>query len=128
MRVLSSLIIKGRAELYQIPIICSVDIRISSENFAVLRRERLFELVILIEVLEPYPFSYNGLQLRYAHPFPFPFPLHPYFTSPAFVTLYQNFCMSHAAVGQRSAQRPQWRQTSSSLTMIRFVCGNTSET
>src|ERR1051326_3241461 len=29
--------------------------------------------------------------------------------------------MSHAPVGHRSAQRPQWRQTSSSLTMIRPV-------
>ena len=35
--------------------------------------------------------------------------------------------MSHAAVGQRSAQRPQWRQTSSSFTMIRFVCGSGAE-
>ena len=32
--------------------------------------------------------------------------------------------MSHAAVGQRSAHRPQWRQTSSSFTMMRFVCGS----
>ena len=33
----------------------------------------------------------------------------------------RNFCMSHAPVGQRSAQRPQCRQTSSSLAMIRPV-------
>ena len=32
-----------------------------------------------------------------------------------------NFCMSHAPVGQRSAQRPQCRQRSSSLTMTRPV-------
>src|SRR5687768_9609458 len=57
-----------------------------------------------------------------------PLPLHPYFTLSAFVTLYQNFCMSHAAVGQRSAQRPQWRQTSSSLTMMRAVWASVSET
>src|SRR5436190_24251113 len=42
-------------------------------------------------------------------------------TSPALVTLYQKACISQAAVGQRSAQRPQWRQTSSSLTMTRPV-------
>ena len=35
--------------------------------------------------------------------------------------------MSHAAVGQRSAHRPQWTQRSSSLTMMRFVCGNGAE-
>ena len=29
--------------------------------------------------------------------------------------------MSHAPVGQRSAQRPQWRHTSSSFTMTRPV-------
>ena len=32
-----------------------------------------------------------------------------------------NFCMSHAPVGQRSAHRPQCRQTSSSLTITRPV-------
>src|SRR5436309_16127500 len=53
--------------------------------------------------------------------YPLPFPSHPYLTSPALVTLYQNFCMSQAAVGQRSAQRPQWRQTSSSFAMMRPV-------
>src|SRR5262249_44328147 len=40
---------------------------------------------------------------------------------PAWVTSRRNLRMSHAPVGQRSAQRPQWRQTSSSLTMIRPV-------
>ena len=39
----------------------------------------------------------------------------------------QTWLMSHAAVGQRSAHRPQWRQTSSSFTMIRFVCGSGAE-
>ena len=39
----------------------------------------------------------------------------------ASVILIRYFCMSQAAVGQRSAQRPQWRQTSSSLTMTRPV-------
>ena len=33
----------------------------------------------------------------------------------------RNFCMSQAPVGQRSAQRPQCRQTSSSLAMMRPV-------
>ena len=33
----------------------------------------------------------------------------------------RNFCMSQAPVGQRSAHRPQCRQTSSSLTMMRPV-------
>src|SRR5574338_405110 len=33
----------------------------------------------------------------------------------------RNFCMSHAPVGQRSAQSPQCRQTSSSLTITRPV-------
>ena len=33
----------------------------------------------------------------------------------------RNFCMSQAPVGQRSAQSPQCRQTSSSLTMTRPV-------
>ena len=37
-----------------------------------------------------------------------------------------NFCMSQAAVGQRSAQSPQWTQRSSSFTMMRAVCGNGS--
>ena len=36
--------------------------------------------------------------------------------------------MSQAPVGQRSAHRPQCRQTSSSLTITRPVCGNTLET
>ena len=40
---------------------------------------------------------------------------------PACVVSSRNFCMSHAPVGQRSAQRPQCRQTSSSLTMTRPV-------
>ena len=39
-----------------------------------------------------------------------------------------NFFMSHAAVGHRSAHRPQWRQMSSSFTITRFVCGSASET
>ena len=39
-----------------------------------------------------------------------------------------NFCMSHAAVGQRSAQSPQWTQRSSSLTITRPVCGSAAET
>src|SRR3569623_298635 len=33
----------------------------------------------------------------------------------------RNFCMSQAPVGQRSAQRPQCRQRSSSLAMMRPV-------
>ena len=33
----------------------------------------------------------------------------------------RNFCMSHAPVGQRSAHRPQCRQTSSSFTITRPV-------
>ena len=36
--------------------------------------------------------------------------------------------MSQAAVGQRSAHRPQWTQTSSSLTMTRPVCGSPPDT
>src|SRR6202044_3719794 len=39
-----------------------------------------------------------------------------------------DFCMSQAAVGQRSAHRPQCTQTSSSLTMTRAVCGSGAET
>ena len=39
-----------------------------------------------------------------------------------------NFCMSHAAVGHRSAQRPQWTQRSSSLTITRPVWGSAAET
>ncbi len=35
--------------------------------------------------------------------------------------------MSHAAVGQRSAQRPQWTHTSSSLTISRAVWGSAPE-
>src|SRR5262245_2333493 len=34
----------------------------------------------------------------------------------------KDFCMSHAAVGQRSAQSPQCTHRSSSLTMTRPVC------
>src|SRR5262249_20334044 len=67
-----------------------------------------------------------------AEPTPTPFPflvictilpttVGPYFTLPALVTSYQKACMSQAAVGQRSAQRPQWRHTSSSLTITRPV-------
>src|ERR1700732_4100273 len=40
---------------------------------------------------------------------------------PAIVISRRNFRMSHAPVGQRSAHRPQCRQTSSSFTMIRPV-------
>src|SRR5689334_13736302 len=40
---------------------------------------------------------------------------------PAWVMSMRYFCMSHAPVGQRSAQRPQCRQTSSSLTITRPV-------
>ena len=40
---------------------------------------------------------------------------------PAWAILIVNFCMSHAPVGQRSAQSPQCRQRSSSLTMMRPV-------
>ena len=40
---------------------------------------------------------------------------------PACAVSSRNFCMSQAPVGQRSAQRPQCRQTSSSLTMMRPV-------
>ena len=40
---------------------------------------------------------------------------------PACVISRRNLRMSHAPVGQRSAHRPQCRQTSSSLTMIRPV-------
>src|SRR5271154_6084177 len=39
-----------------------------------------------------------------------------------------DFCMSHAAVGQRSAHRPQCTHTSSSFTMTRPVCGSALET
>src|SRR6266566_8273272 len=40
---------------------------------------------------------------------------------PAIVMSRRNLRMSHAPVGQRSAHRPQCRQTSSSLAMIRPV-------
>src|SRR5690349_18148096 len=40
---------------------------------------------------------------------------------PACVMSRRNLRMSHAPVGQRSAQRPQCRHTSSSLTMMRPV-------
>src|ERR1700736_5493193 len=49
----------------------------------------------------------NGHRLRHA--------------GPAVVMSRRNFRMSHAPVGQRSAHRPQCRQTSSSLTMMRPV-------
>ena len=39
-----------------------------------------------------------------------------------------DFCMSQAAVGQRSAHSPQCTQTSSSLTMTRPVCGSAADT
>ena len=42
--------------------------------------------------------------------------------------LMVDFCISQAAVGQRSAHRPQCTQTSSSLTMTRPVCGSASDT
>src|SRR6266446_1718444 len=45
---------------------------------------------------------------------------------PAIVISRRNLRMSHAPVGQRSAHRPQCRQTSSSLTMMRPVL-STSE-
>ena len=47
--------------------------------------------------------------------------------SPAFADLYTYLIISQAAVGQRSAQMPQCRQTFSSLTMTRPV-GRVSET
>ena len=40
---------------------------------------------------------------------------------PAWAVSRRNFRMSQAPVGQRSAHRPQCRQTSSSLTMTRPV-------
>ena len=40
---------------------------------------------------------------------------------PAWVMSMRYFCMSHAPVGQRSAHRPQCRQTSSSFTITRPV-------
>src|SRR5215467_8071673 len=39
-----------------------------------------------------------------------------------------DFCMSQAAVGQRSAHKPQCTHRSSSLTMTRPVCGSAAET
>src|SRR5260370_1197683 len=39
-----------------------------------------------------------------------------------------DFCMSHAAVGQRSAHSPQCTHRSSSLTMTREVCGRAADT
>ena len=39
-----------------------------------------------------------------------------------------DFCMSQAAVGQRSAHSPQCTQRSSSLTITRPVCGSAAET
>src|SRR5712671_5581735 len=49
----------------------------------------------------------NGHRLRHA--------------GPATVMSRRNLRMSHAPVGQRSAQRPQCRQTSSSFAMMRPV-------
>src|SRR3984957_8128994 len=40
----------------------------------------------------------------------------------------EDFCMSHAAVGQRSAHRPQCTHRSSSFTMTRPVCGRPADT
>src|SRR3984957_602073 len=40
----------------------------------------------------------------------------------------EDFCMSHAAVGQRSAHRPQCTHRSSSFTMTRAVCGSAADT
>src|SRR5687768_6145161 len=40
----------------------------------------------------------------------------------------KDFCMSHAAVGQRSAHWPQCTQRSSSLTMTRPVCFSGEDT
>ena len=42
--------------------------------------------------------------------------------------LIVDFCMSQAAVGQRSAHKPQCTHTSSSLTMTRPVCGSALDT
>src|ERR1700730_3102653 len=39
-----------------------------------------------------------------------------------------DFCMSQAAVGQRSAHNPQCTHTSSSFTITRAVCGRAAET
>src|SRR5687767_12135811 len=47
---------------------------------------------------------------------------------PAYGMSNSNSLMSHAAVGHRSAHRPQCRQTSSSFTMTRCVCGSAAET
>ena len=41
--------------------------------------------------------------------------------APARGSWIENFCMSQAPVGQRSAHMPQWRQTSSSFTITRLV-------
>src|SRR5262245_24285954 len=40
----------------------------------------------------------------------------------------KDFCMSHAAVGQRSAHSPQCTQRSSSLTITRPVCFRAEDT
>ena len=48
-------------------------------------------------------------------------------TGPAYSGSSRNFCMSQAPVGQRSAHRPQCRQTFSSLTITRDV-SNSPET
>src|SRR5205823_2656620 len=50
--------------------------------------------------------------------------LHTALRAPAYGMRRSNFCISQAAVGQRSAHRPQCTQTSSSLTMMRPVCGS----
>src|SRR5687768_13805099 len=42
--------------------------------------------------------------------------------------LTKDFCMSQAAVGQRSAHRPQCTHRSSSLTMTRPVCFSGDDT
>ncbi len=47
---------------------------------------------------------------------------------PAYGINSSNFCMSHAAVGQRSAHRPQCTHRSSSLAMMRPVWGSGAET
>jgi hypothetical protein len=52
---------------------------------------------------------------------------HAYTLPPALAVLYRYFCMSQAAVGQRSAHSPQWRHTFSSLIMTRLVLSS-SET
>ena len=50
------------------------------------------------------------------------------FLEPAYGIARSNSSMSQAAVGQRSAHRPQWTQTFSSFTMTRPVWGSGAET